>query len=142
MGCLWSSDLPPGAENPSGMSNSRGDFFANWAREKNKDTDKDSKLSNFFDAPESFVISGAEENENNESRTKETTKVTVGRNSHGNKLVNQYVFIKNLGAGSYGKVKLCVDVVDEKFYAIKVCHKGVLRRRRIGMSTALQVGFI
>lgn len=138
MGCIWSSDLPPGTGSPSGIANTRGDFFSSWAKEKNKEND--SKVNNFFDLPgESFVISEAEENENNGSLTKETTKVNIGRNSHGNKLVNQYALIKNLGAGAYGKVKLCVDVLDEKFYAIKVCHKGVLRRRRIGMSTALQV---
>ena len=131
--------MPPGVEGPPGIATRNSDFFGSWARGHNIQTQPEKQLNNFFESPgESFVISEAEENENSDSHTKETTKVVVGRDQQGNKIVNQYALIKNLGAGSYGKVKLCVDLVDEKFYAIKVCHKGILRRRRIGMSTALQ----
>ena len=71
-------------------------------------------------------------------------------------MVNEYVIIKTLGKGSYGKVKLCINVAENEFYAIKICHKvsdrnsereiervsfsfkGLLSRRRIaGKSTAL-----
>ena len=123
-------------------SNPKLDMFGSWRRGRRKSSSAvaDTKLSRFFEVgEEGFVLSPEnEENEEEMSSTRETTKVTLGRDPQGNKIVNQYALIKSLGVGSYGKVKLCVDLVDEKFFAIKVCHKGVLRRRRIGMSTALQ----
>jgi hypothetical protein len=37
----------------------------------------------------------------------ETTALIVGKDDSGRKLVNNYVFTRNLGRGSFGKVKLC-----------------------------------
>lgn len=37
--------------------------------------------------------------------------------------VNQYIVIKTLGSGAYGKVKLALDSKDHKLYAIKLINK-------------------
>ena len=36
------------------------------------------------------------------------------------KCINQYQFLKELGRGAHGKVKLAVDMTDESFWAIKI----------------------
>ncbi len=35
--------------------------------------------------------------------------------------VNQYVVIKYLGRGACGRVFLCMDMTDNRLYAVKVC---------------------
>jgi serine/threonine protein kinase len=35
-------------------------------------------------------------------------------------LVYRYVVIKTLGRGNFGKVKLCLNMLDERQYAVKV----------------------
>jgi hypothetical protein len=70
---------------------------------------------------------------------KDTRKVKRWRDAEGNKIVNEYVIIKTLGSGSYGKVKLCINTENNDFYALKICHKGILKRRKSGLSSALQV---
>ena len=47
----------------------------------------------------------------------------------GNTFVNQYLIIKDLGTGSFGRVKLCLNVDDNCLYALKVVSKKQLRRR-------------
>lgn len=37
--------------------------------------------------------------------------------------VNQYVVIKTLGQGAYGKVKLCLNARDHNLYALKLISK-------------------
>lgn len=37
--------------------------------------------------------------------------------------VNQYIVIKTLGMGAYGKVKLALDSKDHHLYAIKLINK-------------------
>ena len=37
--------------------------------------------------------------------------------------VNQYVVIKTLGQGAYGKVKLCLNAEDHNLYALKLISK-------------------
>lgn len=38
--------------------------------------------------------------------------------AQGNKLVNQYVILRKLGGGSYGKVKLAMNSDDNELYAL------------------------
>lgn len=38
--------------------------------------------------------------------------------------------LDNLGEGSSGKVRLCQDTRDGKYYAIKVFNKTILRKRK------------
>ena len=107
-----------------------------------------------------------------QSETKETTKVKISTDEEvrgtrvargavltaagqGNKLVNQYVILRKLGGGSYGKVKLAMNSDDNELYALchmsvitavpspidryamKICYKSMLRKRRQGLGTAL-----
>jgi len=63
--------------------------------------------------------------------------VTIDRTDEGNKIVNQYVILGKLGSGAYAKVKLCMSTEDNELYAMKVVHKSVLRKKRVGSTTAL-----
>lgn len=55
---------------------------------------------------------------------------------YGNYKINQYIIIKKLGQGSYGKVCLCKDAT-ENLYAIKIVQRSsninVRNRRKIGL---------
>ena len=42
--------------------------------------------------------------------------------------VNQYMVLKTLGRGAFGKVKLSLNVDDRQLYAVKVVSKSLLRR--------------
>ncbi len=54
------------------------------------------------------------------SLAKETNNLEVGRDASGATCINQYVVVKTLGRGSFGKVKLCLNTMDGSLYAIKV----------------------
>lgn len=53
----------------------------------------------------------------------------LGRDKTGATVINQYVVVKTLGRGAFGKVKLCLNTVDNQLYAIKVggCHDAASR---------------
>ena len=40
-------------------------------------------------------------------------------------MINQYVVVKTLGRGAFGKVKLCLNTLDGQLYAVKVRVWGV-----------------
>lgn len=48
--------------------------------------------------------------------------------STGNKIINQYMILKELGRGVHGKVKLCKDMESGQFVAIKIVEKNSSRR--------------
>ncbi|KAG0204963.1 hypothetical protein BGX28_003264 [Mortierella sp. GBA30] len=50
----------------------------------------------------------------------------------GNKMINKYMVVRELGRGVHGKVKLCRDTVTNEFCAIKIVDKTT--RRRLGRS--------
>jgi len=54
------------------------------------------------------------------------------------KFVNQYEIIKELGKGSFGKVKLVKHTETGELFAMKVFNKNVLRKKRMGMKNLLQ----
>lgn len=56
------------------------------------------------------------------SLAKETKRLLVKRDVTGATCINQYVVVKTLGRGSFGKVKLCFNTLDGHLYAIKVRH--------------------
>eukprot|EP00756_Hemistasia_phaeocysticola_P004378 Hpha_TRINITY_DN12781_c0_g1::TRINITY_DN12781_c0_g1_i1::g.114167::m.114167/K07359/CAMKK2; calcium/calmodulin-dependent protein kinase kinase 2 len=62
----------------------------------------------------------------------ETKKVTKGEDDDGNKTINEYVVLTELGRGAYGKVKLVVHVVSDTHYAIKIMNKSVLSKIKKG----------
>ncbi|KAF9945778.1 protein kinase ssp1, partial [Modicella reniformis] len=50
----------------------------------------------------------------------------------GNKMINKYMVVRELGRGVHGKVKLCRDTTTNEFCAIKIVDKTT--RRRLGRS--------
>ena len=65
------------------------------------------------------------------SLARETPQLTVTRDETGATCINQYVVVKTLGRGSYGKVKLCLNTLDGQLYAIKV-------RARVGVRVCVR----
>ena len=50
----------------------------------------------------------------------ETATLVMGRDgATGAAVINQYVVVKSLGRGTFGKVKLCLNAVDSRLYAVK-----------------------
>ncbi|XP_040378025.1 serine/threonine-protein kinase GRIK1-like [Oryza brachyantha] len=66
-----------------------------------------------------------------ESLVKETKKVFRSEDENGRKMVNQYVHLGKLGAGSYGKVVLYRSMKDGKRYAVKVLNKSYMMKVRV-----------
>ena len=52
-----------------------------------------------------------------------TESVTAVMRLQGCTFVNQYVVVKTLGQGAYGKVKLCLNSEDHNLYALKLVSK-------------------
>ena len=48
--------------------------------------------------------------------------------------MNQYIVVKTLGRGAFGKVKLCLDSQDHELYAIKIINNA--RNLRKGRALA------
>ncbi|KYQ90582.1 putative protein serine/threonine kinase [Tieghemostelium lacteum] len=67
------------------------------------------------------------------SSTKETLIVHKNRDGNGLKMVNEYVFVRKLGAGTYGKVSLAYHSGTHQLYAIKVFNKTRLKKKRLGL---------
>ena len=55
-------------------------------------------------------------NQNNTSQKKITTEIKITTNDDGNMQINNYLILENLGKGSFGTVKLCYNILDEKYY--------------------------
>ncbi|XP_057781787.1 serine/threonine-protein kinase GRIK2-like [Salvia miltiorrhiza] len=69
---------------------------------------------------------------------KETYSVLRSEDEYGNKTINEYVRVRKIGAGSYGKVVLYQSRLHGTYYAIKVFHKSHLSKLRVSPSeTAL-----
>mmetsp|Transcript_42121 Transcript_42121/g.86060 ORF Transcript_42121/g.86060 Transcript_42121/m.86060 type:complete len:326 (+) Transcript_42121:474-1451(+) len=66
----------------------------------------------------------------------DTDTVNV-RKEEGVKYVNQYEIVKDLGKGSFGKVKLVKHTETGELFAMKVFNKHVLRKKRMGSSRNL-----
>lgn len=73
--------------------------------------------------------------QSNRSTAKITRQARRGVNERHQEFVNNYTLLKQLGAGQYGKVYLCVDsAAAGRVYAIKCVDKAKLRRKRLGLS--------
>eukprot|EP00243_Klebsormidium_subtile_P004773 TRINITY_DN18925_c0_g1_i1.p1 TRINITY_DN18925_c0_g1~~TRINITY_DN18925_c0_g1_i1.p1 ORF type:complete len:815 (-),score=132.87 TRINITY_DN18925_c0_g1_i1:446-2890(-) len=71
------------------------------------------------------------------NRVKETHQIKEGEDVDGHKTVNQYVKLRRLGTGSYGKVVLHKDSITGKLYAMKILHRSRLMHVHIsGEETA------
>eukprot|EP00756_Hemistasia_phaeocysticola_P031111 Hpha_TRINITY_DN16332_c2_g5::TRINITY_DN16332_c2_g5_i1::g.60885::m.60885/K07359/CAMKK2; calcium/calmodulin-dependent protein kinase kinase 2 len=72
------------------------------------------------------------------SRVIETDRVEKTEDEEGNKMINEYCVMSELGRGSYGKVKLVVHNATERLYAIKIMNKSVLAKVNKGGQGDLQ----
>jgi len=59
------------------------------------------------------------------SSLKRTHKLQVGI-LEGTTFLNNYIVVNTLGRGSFGKVKLCLNVSDDSLYAVKVVDKNAV----------------
>lgn len=59
---------------------------------------------------------------------KETFQLKVGV-LEGTTFLNDYVVVDTLGRGSHGKVKLCLNVVDNQLYAIKIIETAAVNKQ-------------
>ncbi|KAF0685155.1 Aste57867_22926 [Aphanomyces stellatus] len=58
----------------------------------------------------------------------ETSTLTKHRLANGETVVNKYVIKGELGKGSFGTVKLCMNEDDGQLYAVKIMHKTFVQR--------------
>lgn len=70
---------------------------------------------------------------------RETRKLSVD-NLKGTTFVNQYVVIKPLGHGTYGTVKLALNMHNDKLYAIKLLPKRRTTQRRPSLGRRFGAG--
>jgi len=59
----------------------------------------------------------------------ELEAIDLGQSESTKAKPGDFVFLKVIGKGSFGKVLLAKHKVEEKFYAIKVLHKAAIRKR-------------
>jgi hypothetical protein len=133
----------PGGERPPTPSAARGvdkdiqDDFAEIEGDSATD-DSDGSSSRIFDSSEEekekpeqdkgavTVPSKAKQSGARHSRSgsdfKRTRRLRVGV-LEGTTFLNNYIVIDTLGKGSFGKVKLCLNVADDGLYAVKVIDK-------------------
>eukprot|EP01060_Flectonema_neradi_P009491 TRINITY_DN16757_c0_g1_i1.p1 TRINITY_DN16757_c0_g1~~TRINITY_DN16757_c0_g1_i1.p1 ORF type:complete len:487 (+),score=100.02 TRINITY_DN16757_c0_g1_i1:68-1462(+) len=62
----------------------------------------------------------------------ETEDLVVGEDDEGNKTINEYAVIQEIGRGAYGKVKLVVHIETDQFFALKIINKSTLARQKKG----------
>ena len=61
-----------------------------------------------------------------------THSATLRSDARGNAYLNQYVVIKDLGRGAFGKVKLCLNSQTNELCALKCINRKLLRRKYAG----------
>eukprot|EP01064_Diplonema_japonicum_P002178 TRINITY_DN11398_c0_g1_i2.p1 TRINITY_DN11398_c0_g1~~TRINITY_DN11398_c0_g1_i2.p1 ORF type:complete len:452 (+),score=134.70 TRINITY_DN11398_c0_g1_i2:763-2118(+) len=62
----------------------------------------------------------------------ETDTMVKGEDDDGNKTINKYAVIQEIGRGAYGKVKLVVHLETEQFFALKILDKTFLSKMHKG----------
>ena len=68
----------------------------------------------------------------------ETAEVVIDKDAEGNKLINNYIVIGQLGRGMYGKVKLAEHRTSHQTVALKVLNKSLLRKMKHGGTNGMQ----
>eukprot|EP00802_Teleaulax_amphioxeia_P016933 Tamp_17071.p2 GENE.Tamp_17071~~Tamp_17071.p2 ORF type:complete len:304 (-),score=89.29 Tamp_17071:209-1120(-) len=68
----------------------------------------------------------------------DTTDVTLRKDEDGTKYINQYQIIKELGKGSFGKVKLIKHTETGEHFGLKIFNKNILKKKRMGTRNMLQ----
>ena len=64
---------------------------------------------------------------------KESHDFLEGIDNEGNKIINQYTILYELGQGAFSKVNLCIDVKTSTHYACKEVDKKVLASKKKGI---------
>ena len=64
-----------------------------------------------------------------DSAVQHTHSATLRSDARGNAYLNQYVVIKDLGRGAFGKVKLCLNSQTNELCAVKCINRKLLRRK-------------
>jgi [calcium/calmodulin-dependent protein kinase] kinase len=67
-----------------------------------------------------------------EPAVQHTHSATLRSDARGNAYLNQYVVIKDLGRGAFGKVKLCLNSQTNELCALKCINRKLLRRKYAG----------
>ena len=67
-----------------------------------------------------------------EAAVQHTNSATLRSDARGNAYLNQYVVIKDLGRGAFGKVKLCLNSQTNELCALKCVNRKLLRRKYAG----------
>ena len=67
-----------------------------------------------------------------EAAVQHTHSATLRSDARGNAYLNQYVVIKDLGRGAFGKVKLCLNSQTNELCALKCINRKLLRRKYAG----------
>ncbi|KAG5466812.1 hypothetical protein LSCM1_00989 [Leishmania martiniquensis] len=68
----------------------------------------------------------------------ETNQLAMAYDQQGNRMINCYKVIADLGSGAYGKVKLGADVNSGQMVAIKIINKKLLKRKIGGLGAKNQ----
>jgi len=73
------------------------------------------------------------------NETKITKTIRKSKDEDGNKQINGYVILKQIGKGSFGTVFLCMHSNTQKPYAMKVMEKEVLKKIKSGKFNGLEL---
>lgn len=84
-------------------------------------------------APQRPVIAQSQMPASSATEPPTTTLAQESISPRGMKQINQYILEQTLGSGAYSKVKLAYNTDDNRYYAIKICNKSFLSRRKIGI---------
>ena len=67
----------------------------------------------------------------NKTEIFETDDVTVTYDKKtGNKIVNDFYFMENIGRGAYSKVKKCINLKTKEEFAVKILNKRLLKKKK------------
>ena len=72
----------------------------------------------------------SDESDSPNHQVTETKIVRKETDADGGKFINQYLVIQEIGRGSFGKVKLVQHVETDKYFAIKILNKSLLKKLR------------
>jgi serine/threonine protein kinase len=110
------------------------DFVKTVINSMDLDNDGEIDFKEFKDWFLDFLDYGSPKNETNFTKSIRKTK-----DEDGNKQINGYVVLKQLGKGSFGTVFLCMHSNTQKPYAMKVMEKEVLKKIKSGKSNGLEL---
>ncbi|KAI8109697.1 hypothetical protein M9434_000976 [Picochlorum sp. BPE23] len=138
MGCCVSKPKTQDAHDGAGKARSMLESISMSIRQSHMDSDPAEHLDDLLDADlglpgegktgkgkkdEDISTKGSAKSQ----KVKQTDFLTVGV-LEGTTFLNDYIVVDTLGRGSYGKVKLCLNILDNNLYAIKVVELNVLRQ--------------